>query len=103
MSGSVCAGGSGKATSASEPEKAAHRRAAASAAVISSAGRWQSGHRGRASAANSADRYGSRSVNVASVERLDLIGARRSTATAAAIGSSRSTGGRSSRSRNCRA
>ena len=63
----------------------------------------QSGHTGTASRVNSAERYGSTSASVATVERELFTGARRSTATPAATGSSASIGGRSSRSRNCRA
>jgi hypothetical protein len=47
--------------------------------------------------------YGSMSAIVASVERELFTGARRSTAIAAGTGSSECIGGRSSRSRNCRA
>jgi hypothetical protein len=78
-------------------------RAAASLGDVATAAQPQSGHVGIASHAKSAARYGSRSASVASVERLDLTGARRSTATVAATGASESMGGRSRRSRNWRA
>ncbi len=51
----------------------------------------------------SAEKYASRSARVATVERELLTLVRRSTAMPAATGSSLSIGGRSSRSRNCRA
>ncbi len=78
-------------------------RAAASRGDVSTACTSQSGHVGTPSRPKSAARYGSRSVIVASVERLDFTGARRSTATVAAMGASSCMGGRSSRSRNWRA
>ena len=49
-------------------------RAAASTGEITVAASWQVGQHGTASAANNADRYGSTSVSVASVERLDFTG-----------------------------
>lgn len=78
-------------------------RAAAAAGAVLTASRLHSGQNGTASQPNSAARYGSRSAIVARVERLDLTGALRSTATVAETGSSESIGGRSSRSRNWRA
>lgn len=76
---------------------------AASRGDVCSACTPQSGQVGIASRPKSAARYGSRSVIVARVDRLDFTGALRSTATVAATGASSSIGGRSSRSRNCRA